>query len=86
MKTNRHHINRRKKGRRINYLKSVIEIQEIVKRYGKQGMGYSQKWIYDNIINSPGSGFHISYGTFNNYLSVPSPQTELNKLFNDEKN
>lgn len=86
MGVNRHHLSRRNKGRRINYLKTVIDIQDIVKKYGKQGMGYSQKWIYDNIIDVPGSGYHISYGTFNNYLSVPSPQTELNKLLNYEKN
>jgi hypothetical protein len=86
MGANRHHISRRNKGRRINYLKTVIDIQDIVKKYGKQGLGYSQKWIYDNIVDIQGSGYHISYATFNNYLSVPSPQTELNKLLNNETN
>jgi len=75
---------KRSKGRRINYLKTVIEIQEIVKKYGKQGLGYSQIWIYENKIDVQGSGYHICYATFNNYLSVPSPQTELKKLTNDD--
>ena len=74
----------RMKGRRINYLRTAIDIQNIVKKWGKYGKGHSQRWIYDNIINVADSGYHISYSTYNNYLSVSSPTTELKKITSND--
>lgn len=72
--------------RRVNYLRTVISVQDIVKKFGRAGMGYSQRWIYDNVITGEKSNFNMSYSTFNKCLSVPGPRTELEKLQTNEKN
>ncbi len=72
-------IRKRKTSRRVNYLKSVIAVQDIVREYGRPGKGYSQKWVFDNII-APNPLLNISYGTFCNYLGVAGARTELREL------
>lgn len=66
--------------KRINRMKTVIEVQEIVKEYGKSGKGYSQVWIFENIIDAPGSTFHMAEPTFRSYLTEPSPKQQLKEL------
>lgn len=73
-------ISRASLTRRINFLKRAIEVQEVVKVYGKSGKGYPHTWIFKNVINAPGSGFHISYSTFNNCIYQEAARTELKKL------
>ncbi len=72
--------------RRINYLHTVISVQDIVKKFGRSGMGYSQRWIYDNVITGEKSNFNMSYSTFCKCVLVPRPRTELEKLQTNEKN
>lgn len=62
---------------RINFLKTVIDIQEIVSNYKHKGV--SQKWVYDNVIDAPGSHFHITYCTFRKYMTI-NAKAELKKL------
>lgn len=76
----KNHIKQIRISKRINYLRRAIEVQEIVKTYGRSGKGYSQVWIYKNVINVPGSGFHMSYSTFNNCLYLEAARTELKYL------
>jgi len=66
--------------KRINYLRKAIEVQEIVKTWGKSGKGYPHTWIFKNVINVPGSGHHISYSTFNNCIYQAGARTELKEL------
>lgn len=66
--------------RRMNYLRTVILVQDVVKKFGRSGMGYSQLWIYQNVIIGEKSNFNMSYSAYNKCLSVPSPRTELEKL------
>lgn len=80
MNQSRKHIERIRVTKRINYLKRAIEVQEIVKKYGKNGAGYPHTWIFKNVINAPGSGFHMSYSTFNNCIYQEAARTELNNL------
>lgn len=62
---------------RINYLTRVIEVQDTVKEIRKNtGMFYKE--IYRRYIKKQ---WRISYSSFNNYLSVPSPKTQLEKEF-----
>lgn len=74
------HDEARKIGKRINYLKTAIKIQDIAKEYGKTGKGYTNRWIYRNKIDVPEFDIDMSYGTFNNYLGIQSPRTELEQL------
>ena len=64
---------------RINYLKKIRDIQEIVLRYQRKD-GSTLIWIYENHIKPI---YHISYSTFSNYLSIPA-QRELNKIEDNE--
>jgi hypothetical protein len=59
---------------RENFLKRVVEIQDIVLRYKAQGV--SQVTIYQRYIREV---YHISYSCFNNYLTIPA-KGELKKL------
>lgn len=76
----KNHINRIRISKRINYLKRAIEVQEIVKKYGKNGLGYTHTWIFRNVINAAGSTYHMSFSTFNNCIYQASARTELSKL------
>ena len=60
---------------RENYLKRIIEIQEIVLKHQQRGV--TQKWVYGNVIKER---FFISYSTFNAYLSVPA-KAQLKALY-----
>lgn len=62
---------------RINYLKTIVDIQSIVMEYKTKGC--MQKWVYDNVINIPGSGYHISYSTFKKYMTV-NAKLELKRI------
>lgn len=68
-----------------NHLLKVIEIQSLVMQYKKKGV--SQRWVYDNVINVPGSTYHISRSTFNNYMCMTAKAklTELRKKNNKQK-
>jgi hypothetical protein len=48
-----------------NFLKKVLEIQEIYLRYNARG--HSGTWIYDNLI---APNYHISRRTLTNYLAI----------------
>lgn len=76
----KNHINRIRISKRINYLRRAIEVQEVVKAYGRSGKGYPHTWIYKNVINAPGSGFHMSYSTFNNCIYQEAARAELKHL------
>lgn len=80
MNRSRKHIERIQISKRINYLKRAIDVQEIVKKYGKYGLGYTHTWIYENVITAPGSTLRMSKSTFNNYMYLPAPRTELSRL------
>jgi hypothetical protein len=80
MSRSRNHTEQIRIVKRINYLKRAIEVQEIVKLYGKNGKGYPHTWIFKNVINAPGSGFHMSYSTFNNCIYQEAARTELQRL------
>lgn len=60
---------------RVNYLKRIIEIQDITIDYQKTGA--TQLWIYEHIIKDR---YLISFSTYNNYLCVPSPRTQLKNI------
>lgn len=62
---------------RHNHLKTIIEIQSVVMEYKKKGC--MQKWVYDNVINAPGSGYHICYSTFKKYMTR-NAKAELKKM------
>lgn len=62
---------------RINYLKTVIDIQNIVEQHRRKGV--SQKWVYDNVINAPESTYHITYATFKKYMCV-NAKFEIKKI------
>lgn len=59
-----------------NHLRKIIEIQNIVNTEYQKGYSYSD--IYLNLIKEK---YHISYSTFNNYLSrnAKKEMEELNK-------
>ncbi len=59
---------------RRNYLKRIVEIQQLVLR--EQENGATLVWIYRNRIKER---YHISYSTFNNYLGMPAAK-ELKEL------
>jgi len=80
MSRSRKHTEHIRLVKRINFLKRAIEVQEIVKEYGKVGKGYPHTWIFKNVINAPGSGFYMSYSTFNNCIYQEAARTELQKL------
>jgi hypothetical protein len=44
----------------------IAEIQQLVLEY--TGRGYTYRWVYKNVIDPK---YHISYSTFNNYISKP---------------
>lgn len=62
---------------RLNYLRRVIEVQNIALEYKQKGC--SQKWIYDNVVKNK---YHISRSTFNNYMCVPAKSLLRKKLKN----
>lgn len=57
-----------------NLLNKIQEIQDIVSREYDRGVPYT--YIYRNLIEKQ---YHISYSTFNNYLSCKVKE-ELEKL------
>lgn len=59
---------------KVNLLKRILEIQEIVLKYKKKGI--FQKWVYENIIKDY---YFISYSTFNRYLTI-NAKRELKEL------
>ena len=59
---------------RINLLKRIIKIQDIVKEHTRRGV--SQIWVYKNVVKDT---YCISYSTFNNYLAYPAGM-ELKRL------
>jgi hypothetical protein len=44
----------------------ILEIQNLILEYTSQG--YTYKWVYRNVIEPR---YHISYSTFNSYISKP---------------
>ncbi|GAT64360.1 hypothetical protein [Paludibacter jiangxiensis] len=54
-------------GRKISFLKRVIEVCEIADTHMQNGA--TQRWIYKNVIKKQ---FNISMTTFSNYLSIPA--------------
>lgn len=61
---------------RENYLRKIIEIQQLV--LDEQQHGATLRWIYREKVKHR---YHISYSTFNNYMSIPA-QKELKELQN----
>lgn len=61
---------------RENYLKRIIEIQELV--LNEQEHGATLRWIYREKVRHR---YHISCSSFNNYLSIPAAK-ELKDLQN----
>jgi transcription elongation factor GreA-like protein len=57
-----------------NLLKKIIAIQDTVLEH--KGKDVSQKRVFEKYIRDQ---YHISYSTFNEYLSI-SAKTELKKL------
>jgi hypothetical protein len=66
---------------RINYLRTVIDIQNIVAEFQRKGV--SQKWVYYNVINAAGSVYHITYSTFRKYMCV-NAKAQLKQLDKSE--
>jgi len=54
---------------RLNYLKRVLEVQDVWQEYGRGGKGYTDVWVYRNKIRDV---FHISMRTFYHYLDIPA--------------
>ena len=54
--------------RRKNYLQTIVDIQNIVLEH--KGRGVTQKWVFDNIINTPDSPYHLGYTTFCRYMTI----------------
>jgi hypothetical protein len=67
---------------RRNLLNKILEIQEIVQREYPRGIPYTH--IYRSMIRDQ---YHISYSTFNNYLSCNARREIelLNKKEAEEK-
>lgn len=68
---------------RVNHLRTVLVIQEIVETYKKKGV--SQKWVYDNIIDKPEYPVNITYATFRRYMCI-NAKLELTKINEHEEN
>lgn len=62
---------------RTNFLRTVIDVQNIVIEHKKRGA--TQRWIYENIINAPGSSYHMSYETFRRYMGINAKAEILKK-------
>lgn len=54
---------------RLNYLKKVLEVQQIWQEFGRGGLGYSDVWVFRNKIHDV---YHISMSTFYHYLEIPA--------------
>jgi len=63
-----------------NYLRKVIEVQEIVLKYKAKFV--PQKRIYDEYIKNQ---YFISYSTFNQYLTIPA-KSQLRELLAGKEN
>lgn len=59
---------------KINRLKRIIKIQDIVKEHTRRGV--SQIWVFENIVKDT---YCISYSTFNSYLAYPA-RLELKRI------
>jgi len=60
---------------RENILTRIVEIQDITLEHTNRGV--MKKWVFDNVIFPR---YHISYATFNGYMSLSGTRTELSKL------
>lgn len=62
-----------------NFLKKVLEIQEIYLRYNARG--HSGTWIYEKLI---APNYHISRRTLTNYLAI-NARKELRQAIDDSE-
>lgn len=65
---------------RKNFLERVVRIQDIVLQMQREHPGITMISIYRLYVCEE---YHISYSTFNNYMSIPAKR-ELEKYNNNE--